>query len=501
MLTVHVRVSDAATRQPTPVRLRLVDTSSVCRMPFGRLAEFATGAGEDVGGQVRLGDAAFAYIDGICEVHLPPGPVRVEVHKGPEYRPVAREVVLGPGKIALRLTIERVLDWRSRGWYSGDGRVHELSPHAARLEGAAEGLDVVNLLAHERPPHGDRPSAFVNLLAFSGGQPALEGSPHVVVNTCNTHPILGSVALLNCHRVVYPLRFGAPDGLDDWSVADWCDQCHRKKGLVVWPDLPRLTPEHPQGEALAALLLGKIDAFEICRLGTLTPLSPNPSPAGGGEGRSSLADWYRLLDCGLRLPLMGASGKDRNTVALGSVRSYARLEPNQEFSYGAWIEAVRSGRTFVTDGPLLSLTVNRHDPGSVLSLPNAGQTVRIQVEAQSLTELDRLEVLHNGVVAAGTASGDPLTARIEAEVPITAGGWLAARCLAGDAVRAHTSPVYVQIDGRPLRPSADTMAPLWAVLDRTLAWVQREARCPKEQQREQLMQTLQAARQELERRG
>jgi hypothetical protein len=45
------------------------------------------------------------------------------------------------------------------------------------------------------------------------------------------------------------------------------------------------------------------------------------------------------------------------------------------------------------------------------------------------------------------------------------------------------------------------MAPLLAVLDGTLAWVQREARCPKEQQREQLMQTLQAARQELLRRG
>jgi hypothetical protein len=44
------------------------------------------------------------------------------------------------------------------------------------------------------------------------------------------------------------------------------------------------------------------------------------------------------------------------------------------------------------------------------------------------------------------------------------------------------------------------MAPLLAVLDGTLAWAQREARCPKQQQRDQLMQTLQAARQELLRR-
>src|SRR5262249_45285712 len=225
MLTVHVRVSDAATGQPTPVRIRLIDCAGVCRMPFGRLTEFATGPDEDVGGQVQLDGDAFAHIDGVCEVRLPPGPVRVEVHKGPEYLPLQREVVLGPGKIALRLAIERWIDPHEQGWYSGDCRAHELSPHAARLEGAAEGLDVVNLLARERPPRGERPAAFVNLLAFSGTRPALDGSPYVVVNTYNTHPVLGTVALLNSHRPVYPLRFGAPDGLDDWSVSDWCDQC------------------------------------------------------------------------------------------------------------------------------------------------------------------------------------------------------------------------------------------------------------------------------------
>jgi hypothetical protein len=490
MLTVHVRVSDAATGQPTPVRIRLVDAAGACHMPFGRLAEFATGAGEDVGGQVQLDGDAFAYIDGVCEARLPPGPVRVEISKGPEYLPLQREVVLGPGKIALRLAIERWIDPHAQGWYSGDCRAHELSPHAARMEGAAEGLDVVNLLARERPPHGERPAAFVNLLAFSGTRPALDGSPQVVVNTCNMHPVLGTVALLKCHRTVHPLRFGAPDGLDDWSISDWCDQCHRKKGLVVWPDEPRLTPEHPQGEALAALLLGKVDAFEICHLND--PQS------------RALDDWYRLLGCGQRLPLVGASGKDRNTRALGAVRTYARLEPGQEFSYGAWIEAVRAGRTFVTDGPLLSLTVDGHELGSVLALPAGGKPLRVGAEARSATPFGRLEVLYNGeVVAACESDGDRRTAVIEADVPVDSGGWLAARCRGGDngsPVRAHTSPVYLEIESRPLRPNADAIAPLLAVLDAMLTWLRRDARCANEQQREQLAETFQAARQELLRR-
>jgi hypothetical protein len=476
MLTVHVRVNDAATNRPTPVRIRLVDSSGVCRMPFGRLAEFAVGPGEDVGGQVWLDGDAFAYIDGACEVRLPPGRVRVQVHKGPEYRPLDREVVLGPGQISLRLNIERWVDPHAEDWYSGDGRAHELSPHAARLEGAAEGLDVVNLLARHRAPQGDRPAAFVNLLGFSGTGPALEGPPCVAVNTCNSHPILGTVALLNCHRAVYPLRFGGPDGLDDWSVSDWCDQCHRKKGFVVWPDEPRLTPEHPQGEALAALLLGKIDAFEVCRLG-----DPQSAP---------LADWYRLLACGRRLPLVGASGKDRNTVALGAVRTYARLEPGQEFSYGAWIEAVRAGRTFATDGTLLSLTADGREPGSVLSLPGEGGIVRVRAEARSASALDRLELVHDGeVIASGSAV-------VETEVQVTTSGWLAARCLTsetGPVVHAHTSAVHLHIEGRPVRPNADTTTSLLAVLDATLAWVHRDARGASGQ----LAETLQAARQEL----
>jgi hypothetical protein len=492
MLTVHVRISDAANGQPTPARLRLLDAAGVCRMPLGRLPAFAVGPGEDVGGQVRLGDAAFAYIDGVCEVRLPAGAIRVEVHKGPEYLPLCREFILSPGKIALRLTIERALDWRPRGWYAGDGRAHELSPHAARLEAAAEGLDVVNLLAQQRPPQDERTAAFVNLLAFSGTEPALEGSPLVVVNTCNSHPLLGTVALLNCHRVVYPLRFGAPDGLDDWSIADWCDQCHRKKGLVVWPDLPRLTREHPQGEALAALLLGKIDAFEICRL---TPLAPEGRGVGG-EGSNGLSDWYRLLACGLRLPLMGASGKDRNTMILGSVRTYARLEAGQPLTYGAWIEAVRAGRTFVTDGPLLSLTVNGHEPGCKLSLPDDKQTVQVHIEAASVTPFERLECVYKGEVVA-----EGRTTTLDAEVSIPTSGWLAARCLSADgAVRAHTSPLYLGIEDRPLVASADTLAPLLAVLDGTLAWLRDAARCDTEHHREQLAETLQSARLELSRR-
>jgi hypothetical protein len=332
------------------------------------------------------------------------------------------------------------------------------------------------------------------LLAFSGSAAALQGPECLVaVNTLNAHPVLGTVSLLNSHRIVHPLRFGAPGELDHWSIADWCDQCHRKAGLVVWADTPRLGDEHPQGEALAALVLGKIDAFEVCYFADVEP--------------DVLGDYYRLLDCGVRVPLAGGSGKRSNLVPLGAVRTYAHLGSGAPLTYAAWIEAVRAGRTFITNAPLLTLTVGEQGPGVVLPR-SAGQTVRVRAEARSAVPFDQLELLVNGTVsAAKTASGNRLSAVVETDVPVIGSAWIAARCWSrerladGQCVYAHTSPVYLHVEGAPLRPEADTLAPLLAVLGRTLAWVAGPARCENERQRQHLTEVLQAGQQALSRRG
>src|SRR5262245_48935625 len=126
-LSVHLRVNDAATGKPTPVRVRL-EAGGAYRAPLGRLEVFATGPGEVVG-------RGWAYMDGSCEVRLPAGEVTIEVCKGPEYGVLRRQVTLAPGQLSLRLAIERWADWRPQGWYAGDVRAHELSPKAALLEG------------------------------------------------------------------------------------------------------------------------------------------------------------------------------------------------------------------------------------------------------------------------------------------------------------------------------------------------------------------------------
>jgi hypothetical protein len=489
--TVHLRVNDA-TGQPTPVRVRITDAAGTYYPPLGRLARFATGRGQDMGGNLLLGAKQYAYIDGSCEVPLPAGPVRVELWKGPEYRPQTVETQLAAGKLALRLSVERWTNLREQGWYAGDTRAHYLSPAAALLEAAAEDLAVVNVLAFAdrvKDQFGTVVPAIPSILDFSGQKPALERPGHLVaVNTHNVHPVLGSLGLLHSHRVVYPLTFGGPDGADDWTLLDWCGQCHRKGGLVVWTRAWHEARDFPFGEPLADLILGQVDAFEIDFF--------EDSPF------DVLSDWYGLLNCGLRVPLVGGSGKDGNGVPLGAVRTFARLRAGEELSYKNWVEAVRRGDTFVTNGPLLSMSSRWLVPEKV---------VGVRAEARSVVPFDHLELIADGrVIAAAAPSGEPASAVIEAEVSLEKNTWVAARCRGGhllpqhsapQRVFAHTSPAYFTVPGDKTHADPGALKRFIGHLEKMLEWVAREARCPSEKHRAALAEVFTTARAELQSRG
>jgi hypothetical protein len=427
MQVVHLRINDSATGKPTPVRLRLAGPDGRYLPPLGRPADVPTGPGEDVGGSVRLDERTHAYIDGTCEALLPAGPIHLEVHKGGEYEPLRQTWERKLGQITLRLSLARRFDPGAEGWYAGDTHVRFLSPRAAALEGAAEGLQVVNVLAAEWQAGAGR-SALSNLLEFSGQQPALvRDGCLVAVNTLNRSDTLGDLALLNSHRVVFPLSLSWP-GFEKWTLQDWCRQCHRKGGLVVWPSFGS-----PGGTRLADLVLGDIDAVEWA--------STCPFAA---------ADWYRCLNAGFRVPLAGGSGKVDNATCAGAVRTYAQLPPGQPLDYPSWIEAVRLGRTFATRGPLLSLTVNGQGPGATFPVDDESAPFQVEAAVRSIAPFDRLELVLNGEVIGTAAARPDLTAGLTLARPVHTTAWLAARCLGTDGLLAHTSPIYFRRPGQPV---------------------------------------------------
>jgi hypothetical protein len=479
MLTVHLRITDAATGTPTAARLRITGPDGAVYFPFGSHHEFPFGRNEDVGGRVLVAREAWVYVDGSCEIRLPSGvPLRVRIEKGPEYTPLDETVTLGPGQMALRFAVRRWSNLRETGWFPGDTRVHFLPPHAARLEAAAEDLAVVNLLACETAVPSQAGETYLSaphLTAFSGQAPALASeSAAVAVNTLNVHPVLGRVALLHAHRVIFPLRFGGPDYPDDWSVCDWCDQCHRKNGLAVWVEP---FADGQDGEALVATVLGKVDAVEY---------------DGRTRPASFLPQLYRLWNLGVRLALVGGSGKDSNRVPCGGVRTFAELGPGEPFTYTNWVNAVRNGRTFATTGPLVSLTVGPAGPGETAELVEPGR-LPVVAQAESRTPFDRLEVVANGEVI-GSASPRENDGKWLAFVGIehapTESGWVAARVVGASAF-AHTSPVRVRLAGHPPRPASP--APLVARIERTREWAETAAHYTDEKWKRQLLANCAAA--------
>jgi hypothetical protein len=457
-LTVHIRVTDAA-HKPLPCRLRVVDEAGRFFAPFGRAADFPIARGEQVGGHLYQGNKKFVYIDGGCEIVLPTQvPLEVEVSAGLRYRPVQRTVTLGPGQMSLRFALDA---WSSDEIHPADfatidTRCHFLDAHSAALEAAAEGIDIVNSLAlfadHRsddghlyRIPHG--------ISSFSGQAVAYErfGS-QVVVNTLNSHPALGRLAILHSHRPVYPLGFGGLDGSDDWSLNDWADQGHRKNGLVVWVDAFRPSSGLMGGEALLAAILGRIDAIEC----------PPPD-----RSFAFLKAYERLWNAGVVLPLVGASGKDSNRLPVGAMRT---LLPKSEA--GSWVEAVRTGRGVVSNGPLLKMRYENNE---------------LVATAAGLQKIDKLELLHNGETIAKTSgtTEEISQANVSANIDESKGGWIAARCwsMDGGTTFAQTSPLRVG----PTVRQPEAVGLLLGMIEATRDWAERDGVYQNEKWRAQLI--------------
>jgi hypothetical protein len=162
--------------------------------------------------------------------------------------------------------------------------------------------------------------------------------------------------------------------------------------------------------------------------------------------------WHRALNCGFRI---GASAGEDSMLDLnatpiaGTARVYARLGP--QLTWKGWVDAIRGGRTFVTNGPLLRFSVNGAQPGEEVRLPESGGVLAIEAGYESIVPVRKLELFLNG------KSMD-----VQKTVRVQRSGWITLRATGpashpvDDAeIVAETSPVYISCGGRPVRSRSD----------------------------------------------
>jgi hypothetical protein len=396
---------------------------------------------------------ACTYIDGETVIRLPLGQVYVEVSKGFEIRPVRTVVEITSETRAVVIELEKVLRWREAGWVTADTHVHFLSPMTALLEGAGEGVNVVNLLASQWGELMTNVGDFDGRNTWGSRETGGNGEYLVRVGTENRQHVLGHISLLGYRgRAITPLTTGGPDesalgdGIDV-LLTEWARQCRAQGGLVVLPHFP-----NPRAEHAASIVHGDIDALEMTSWGDLY----------SGIDPYSLADWYRYLNCGYLVAAVGGTDKMSASTAVGTVRTYARIPADAPFTYDHWMAAVRRGETFVTYGPLLDFAVDGKPMGSRIAMSARGGTVDVTWQAASVTvPMSRIELIVNGEIRESVAVA-PWQAAGAWRVAMPCSGWLALLVRGQYAdqpemVAAHSSPVRVEVAGSPILAAADAV--------------------------------------------
>ncbi len=499
------------------VRLAVVDRSTGRPVPARVSITGPDGRGFAPDDSWRHADEAFdrterrfeyTYFDtaGSSDVTVPAGPVTIEVSKGPEYRIDRREVRVPAGAtIARRVRLERIAHLPSRGWWGGDLHVHmnyggayRNDPKHLALQAAAEGLNVVeNLVVNKEQRIPD-------IVWFRPGPDPVSTPGLLIVHGQEFHTgFWGHTALLGLTGYLIPDYAGyvntAAASLYPHNAAVY-DLAHAQGALLGYvhpfdarPDPYNADKPFARGdpiEVAADAALGKMDYFEVM---------------GFSDHLITSEIWYRLLGCGFRIPAGGGTDAFPNFASLrgpaGLVRTYARAGPRLD--HRRYLEALKAGRTFVTNGPLLEFTLGGQEIGGEVRLPAGRHRLAARVALRSNLPVDHLEIVGDGrVVETIPLAADRASAAATLSIPVDASGWYVLRAW-GERPRepildlypfASTGPIYVRVGDDPVRSKGDA--------DYFVAWIDRVVAITREHEgwntpaeRDAVLRDLAAARQ------
>jgi dipeptidyl aminopeptidase/acylaminoacyl peptidase len=501
---LSVRIVDSAGR-PLPARVSVRDAGDRSYAPDDawRHADDGFDRGE------RRFEYGYFHSDGRAHLTVPAGRLEVEISRGPEWRVQRQVVQVEAGRTrVVRVPLRRLADLRGRGWYSGDLHVHmnyggayRSDPARLAFQARAEDVHVVeNLIVNKEGRVPD-------VAWFRPGPDPVSDSATLILHGQEYHTSFwGHMGLLGLgeHLVLpgYTAYAGTPMATLQPTNTRVADLAHAQGALVgyvhpydAYPD-PRDTARAITHALPVDAALGKVDYYEA--LGFVD------------DPMATARVWYQLLNCGFRLPAGAGTDAMANFASLrgpvGMNRVYVRSGGPLE--HRRWLAALKAGRSFATNGPLLELTVNGRELGDEVALPDSGGAVTVRVRLRSNVPVDHLELVRNGeVVHTFPLTGDRTSAAATVTIPVDRSGWVLLRARTDRAIYpvldlypyATTSPIYLTVGGRPARSREDAEYFL-AWIDRMRAAVEKHRDWNSEAEKRDVVATLERARREYERR-
>jgi hypothetical protein len=433
-----------------------------------------------------LRDQMHFYCEGRAKFEVPAGQYVVTVARGPEYAVVRREVeITADGGSHLTINLKRWTNQREKGWYSGESHIHANygygewynSPRTMLAQSAGEDLIVSNFMVANSEADGVFDREY-----FRGAPDPLSTEETILYwNQEFRSTIWGHLTLLNLKQLVEPIFTGfahTTNPHDHPTNGDIADHTHDQDGHVNYTH-PAHNVKDPYLSAYSAkalpldVALGKVDSIDVM----------------GSNHVATMPLWYRLLNCGFKVPASAGTDCFLNRVRSrlpGQDRVYVFVDG--EFTYERWIESLKAGRTFVTNGPMFEFTLNDQMPGSTITLEEPGK-VQVHGRVVSQYPIDRVEIVSGGEVVSNIELDSPsLDVAFGREVAMPRSGWIAIRAggpshpdQPGGSVFGHTGAVYVEVKGRPINAKTDAEYFVnW--IDRLRTDVRRRNRIPSRHQ-------------------
>ena len=467
---LRIRVRDAAMNQRVPCRLHIKLADGSCWMPEEpREARYSETDAPDLLLPSHLdrylnicqgADIRSVHLNhGEADLDVPPGNATIHIARGHEYVPIIEHCEIGPKPLQRDYRLERLANLPAQGWYGGD-----LHVHVSRFEPeddwvwlrlmAAEDLHAADSLVYKHN------GGVIQAPQYAMGEPSercLDGRVLAGGEEFRDGNLFGHMIMAGIQEVIEPISVGQMlAGTDNYPLfATACDRAHEAGGIVGWAHGGGVFNRLNESLVVEAAL-GKVDFVEVIQFNSFF----------------GYRFWRQLLNCGIRLSGTGGSDFPFGADMLapwypnfGLDRTVVHV--NGDFSHSKWLDGIRRGKCFATNGPLLSLTVNGQPIGSEIPISTSESRVTVEARAVCNYPLEHLDILCNGAVAhrvEGQAGQHELA--FEGQIVLDGSTWIAA-CARGEVapetyggVRswnlwAHTSPVYCLTDGRPVRIASD----------------------------------------------
>jgi len=167
-----------------------------------------------------------------------------------------------------------------------------------------------------------------------------------------------------------------------------------------------------------------------------------------------------------------------------------------------WMDELKKGRTFATNGPLIEFKLGGEMVGSELKFDAAQATVPFTAKLRSMVPVDHLEVVCKGkVVRELKLEGARDSTDVSGTIPLTESGWCVLRAWSDKAeypvldnyAYATTSPVYVMIGGKRAYSQKDAEY-FEAWIDRTMEITDKYPDWNSAEEKQYVMKKLREAR-------